>query len=641
MGYNIVVDIETDGLFPACTVVHLICILDVDTKEVLVYYDEDKNPYIWPCIAFEYPQCKYGGLVEDAIEYMNEADLLAGHNWKGFDHEVLKEFFGDFDPQGLVLDTFSAACLMFPEYYARNSLEAFAKRLRLPVSKIQVDDWSHIHLGMVSRCIHDVIINDMVLSHLYNIALQDEAQHGIDWMDSFMIEGEVSRVHCHQTAFGVWFDARKAECLVEEWDIILKGIEKSVVSQAPLTAKKVGVEVKLPFLKSGHHSKMVRDWFEDDELGWIDSVRGEFTRIEWLPLNVNSHSQVKDFLLTLGWKPTEWNSTKTDGGGFKRTSPKLTEDSFESLPPGLGQDLADYFVLAHRRGILMNKKNPDKKGAFSNLRDDGRIAAEAMTCATPTSRYRHSGTICNTPGVDAPYGKELRSCFGAGPGEDEWQVGSDLSAIDGRMLVNRCFTLTKGKEFAELVLDGDWHTHNADIWKVKRTIAKRILYAMNFGAGDKLVGSLAGGGKARGAKIKSAFFEATPAYEELLELLLDEYINTNGFIIGLDGRKFFVRNKKDLLMAYMQGNAAVIFKYWMVDIANWAEIYANEHEDIVMSQMIGYHDEVQYYVKGDRKHAEALAEYGAAQANEVGKKFNFNIKLAAESKIGRNWLDCH
>jgi len=242
--------------------------------------------------------------------------------------------------------------------------------------------------------------------------------------------------------------------------------------------------------------------------------------------------------------------------------------------------------------------------------------------------------------VDAPYGADIRSCFGSGPGEGEFQVGIDLSAIDGRILVNGCFNLTRGKEFAELVLDGDWHEHNAEIWRVRRGIAKKILYAMNFGGGDKLIGELAGGGKARGKVIKEEFFEDTPAYKEILELLLAEYMTTGGFIKGIDGRKFFVRNKKDLLMAYMQGNAAIIFKYWMVDIFHWAEEYAKE-QGCIMRQMIGYHDEVQYYVKGPEDCAWDLACYGEKAANKIGQQFGFHIKLDAAADVGFNWLHCH
>jgi len=640
MGYNLVVDIEGNNLYRDITEVHCICCIDIATKEIRVYYDDLKYPDLWDTIKFAYPQASFCGPMEDAIPYLNEADMIAGHNWKGYDEEVLKDFFPDYKPKGLILDTFTASCLMFPEYYSRNSLESFTERLGLPVSKIQVDDWSHLHINMLIRCIHDIMINDMVLAHLYQIACHDEDKFGVDWMDAFMIEGEVSRVHCHQTDFGVWFDQEKARGLIDKWDLELDRMEASVVSKAPLKAKKKGVEVKDPFLKSGKYSKMVTDWFEDDEYGWIGSVCGPFSRIEWIPLNINSHQQVKDFLFTLGWVPTTYNSKKTSEGGFKRTSPKLTEDSFESLPDGLGQELANYFVLSHRRNILENRKDPDKKGAFAKLRADGRIPAEAMTCATPTSRFRHSGVIVNLPSPGAPYGAELRECFGSGPEENDFFVGVDLSGIEARMLAHFCFPFEGGPEFAEMVLHGDWHSVNKGIWGVPRNIAKNCLYALMYGAGDAKLGGMAGKNKKAGGKMKSDFFEANPAYADLISNLEAEYMTMGGFIKGIDGRKFFVRNKKDLLNTYLQGNSAIIFKHWLVGIDVWAGENLRDKTE-VCQQVIAYHDEVEYYVKGDESYAHDLLCYAEGYAPRVGVKFRLNVELAAAGAIGFNWKHVH
>ena len=51
-------------------------------------------------------------------------------------------------------------------------------------------------------------------------------------------------------------------------------------------------------------------------------VSGPFDRIEPQPFNINSYTQIKEYLLTQGWKPTKFT---------EKGSPQLTEDSFDSV----------------------------------------------------------------------------------------------------------------------------------------------------------------------------------------------------------------------------------------------------------------------------------------------------------------------
>jgi len=86
---------------------------------------------------------------------------------------------------------------------------------------------------------------------------------------------------------------------------------------------------------------------------YIWKVKGEYNKVKFEPINCSSDGQVKDFLLSLGWVPIEYNKSKKTQ---EYTSPKLTEDSFASLPPGLGQDIAEYRVLQHRRSLIKTRR---------------------------------------------------------------------------------------------------------------------------------------------------------------------------------------------------------------------------------------------------------------------------------------------
>lgn len=87
------------------------------------------------------------------------------------------------------------------------------------------------------------------------------------------------------------------------------------------------------------------------------------------------------------------------------TSPKITEDSFDSIDETQGEMmrlLKERMVWSHRRSLI--------QGLIELVRDDGKIAGEANPCATPTARMRHRG-IVNIPAAGSPYGEQCRNLF--------------------------------------------------------------------------------------------------------------------------------------------------------------------------------------------------------------------------------------
>lgn len=90
---------------------------------------------------------------------------------------------------------------------------------------------------------------------------------------------------------------------------------------------------------------------------------------------------------------------------FWPTSPKITEDSFDSVSEEESMTLKllkDRMVWSHRRSLI--------QGLISLVRPDGKVAGEANPCATPTARMRHRG-IVNIPAAGAAFGEECRHLF--------------------------------------------------------------------------------------------------------------------------------------------------------------------------------------------------------------------------------------
>ncbi len=188
------------------------------------------------------------------------------------------------------------------------------------------------------------------------------------------------------------------------------------------------------------------------------NIGGSFSKVEFLKINLNSSQQVKEWLLSIGWQPTTWNYNKETK---EKTSPKLTEDSFISLPPGIGQDYARYNVLKHRRNSILSFKDPENKGYLGLMRPDGRIEADGITCGTPTARYTHKKVV-NVPAGDAIYGEEMRKCFCVKP--PYRMLGADLAAIEACVMAHYTTPYDNGKIARDLLVEKgkpDWHTKNA------------------------------------------------------------------------------------------------------------------------------------------------------------------------------------
>ena len=197
-------------------------------------------------------------------------------------------------------------------------------------------------------------------------------------------------------------------------------------------------------------------------------IGGPFCKVSFQEVNLNSHQQLKDFLLGEGWVPTSY----TDKG-----SPQLTEDSYDSIRGELGQMIARRAVLKHRAQMIFNiTKQGDLKGFLNLQRSDGRVEAGAITNATNTGRMAHRGLV-NVPKPKDGFPIEVRELFRVGEGKV--MMGADADGLEARMEAHACYTYPGGEEYAHELIDGDVHTKNMKFFGVKtRDEAKSPKYAL-------------------------------------------------------------------------------------------------------------------------------------------------------------------
>lgn len=182
----------------------------------------------------------------------------------------------------------------------------------------------------------------------------------------------------------------------------------------------------------------------------------------WEEPNPKSPEQVKEWLFSLGWKPCTFDYKKNDDGS-DRLIPQIRKNG-ELTPSVLRlkdktpevEILEGLTIIQHRLGIFQGFI-----GCALEVRDacgfcqDGLVQSnyseewpEFDTCQeceglgyeikyylraeigglTNTLRFKHKKPLVNLPGVDKPWGKEIRGCLIADDGEVF--IGADMTSLE-------------------------------------------------------------------------------------------------------------------------------------------------------------------------------------------------------------------
>lgn len=233
------------------------------------------------------------------------------------------------------------------------------------------------------------------------------------------------------------------------------------------------------------------------------------------------------------------------------------------------------------------------------------------------------------------YGKEMRSLFVARFGRK--LVGHDASGLEARILGH----YLNDEELIYELIHGDFHVK---FWNPlvdfidNRDQAKNVEYAYIFGAQDPKLGSMADyrpkgwSDERTGKAMRTIIAKSLPALGELTDKA--QRAGKRGYVIGLDGRKLFIRQQHKSLNTLIQGGGAIVMKYSMCFLNRWVEKMGL---DVI--KVGDFHDESQADVL--QEHAELYGNLAVKSIIHTGKYFKLNCPLDAEYKIGNNWSETH
>jgi DNA polymerase-1 len=575
MANRLIFDIETDGLAP--TKVWCIVTLNIDSGEYTTYTEGQYD------------------LFNKAITL---ADEVLGHNIIGYDIPACEKLLGTDFSACEITDTLVLSRLANPQRKA-HSLGAWGESLGFP--KGDYNDWTNFNPDMLAYCKQDVAVNN----EMYKAVLKELKGFS---PSSIELEHKVMRITQQQMRTGWLLDQPKARDLVaglKEQSFDLEEEVQRVFKPLPTFIKVVSPKVK----KDGTFSTVGLKFLGD---AWTN-VGGPFSRIDWPVFNLGSRQQIGRYLKHFGWKP------KT----FTETGHAIVSEDILKNVKGIPEAalIASYLLVGKR--IAQVSSWLEAVDA-----DTGRVHGYVNTNGAVTGRMTHSKpNLAQVPSAGSLYGPECRSCWIVDEGYK--LVGIDASGLELRMLAH----YMNDADYTNTILTGDIHIANQKAAGLDtRNQAKTFIYAYIYGAGDERIGSIAGGGRVVGKRLKDSFLKATPALAKLKENVAQAA--SRGYIQGLDGRKVFIRSEHAALNSCLQSAGAIIMKQALVILDKFATLWKLDY------RLVGnIHDEFQVEVKADQ--ADRFGRLAADCITAAGLHFNLRCPLAGDFKVGSNWAETH
>jgi len=613
---RLICDVETNGLLHELDRIHCLVLRDIDTGEIHSCADQDG--YV---------------PIQRGLDLIEKANQIVGHNTLNFDYRALRKVYprltirSDCDS----VDTLILSRVLWPElepvdeqkfshidkkYKGRHSLAAWGERLG--VSKIKfkeetkkdpdVDNvWEKWTPQMQAYCEGDTLVTLELYKYLSQQNLDPRCHE---------LEHEFAKVMSLQEEFGFPFNEKAAFALVNT-----------------LKAKRAELDDQL------------QEVFPPITEERISEKTGRPLKTKVTPFNAGSRKQIADRLQArypeIRFDRTEKGNVTVDDDVLEILGEKYPEAKL----------LAEYQLLNKRLGQIADGKESWLK--HCRRYGDGRIHGGVKTNGSVSGRVACvSPNMAQVPAVGHIYGEECRALFTAAPG---WVlIGTDAAALELRAL-GAWIAHFDGGEYAKLVsTEGfDVHSYNAklfgvwdgtgEIEKSQRNLSKSLIFAVCYGAGSRKVGSLfypKGSEQqmmTKGKEVIETFYRNLPAIKKLKDKI-DERVTQRGYLTGIDGRHLPIRSRHSALNQLLQSTGAVLMKK-ATCIFYESMKKAGLRYGVDWGLCAFIHDELETTVKPE--HADLTAKLSVQAIEESGRFFNLKCPFTGESKIGKNWAECH
>ena len=653
MATNCVIDIECDGLNP--TKIHCMS----------VGYRDSNN--LW--------QVKSTTDYNEMRSVLDKADVIIGHNFMRFDIVVLEKLL-EVKYEGKIIDTLALSWYLEPSRF-EHGLEEWGVTFGIPKPKIT--DWDNLSVEeYIHRCEEDVKINTRLWKKQANqlMVLYDDKSEAWRFVDYLMFKMDCAR---EQESSRWKLDTKRCESGLQKLFLVHKEKIDNLFVAMPVVQK---MGYKTPPAKAykadGTLSSTGTKWVAlCRENGFEDTYRGKIPYIKSIEdPNPSSSQQVKEWLFTLGWKPTtfkyeqrsapkvmykkngeistlgeKWiQKLKEQGkpadyrGEITDAIPQLKDAFSENLCSSVSKlievepaikHLQGLYVIEHRMGIL--------KGFLRDVDEDGYIQAK-VSGFTNTLRFIHKQLV-NLPSASAPYAEDIRASLIAPDGYE--LCGSDMSSLEDRTKQHYMWSHDPAyvkemqtpdfdphlalAEFAGALSPEQVKAHKSkeeDFSKI-RHLYKTANYSCTYGAGAKKLGLTLDIPTKEARGIVKAYRDKNWSIDSIAKKVTTKTcIGSKWLYNSVSGFWYSLRHEKDKFSTLNQGTGVYAFDRWVQEVRR------------KRPQLTGqFHDEIILCIKkGHREGCEKLLKEAVITVNE---ELNLNRDLDVDVQYGTNYAEIH
>lgn len=622
-------DIETDGLLDSLTRMHCLC--------ASIYED---NTLIEEVVITN---------MAELVPFLERQPILIGHNVIRYDFPAIQKLTG-YKHRGVIIDTLALSWYLYPER-KEHGLESWGEDVR--VAKPHIEDWENQSLSdYVNRCATDVVINTIIFGDFKNYLKEIYVDQHIErimayltWKMDCAAEQErvpltIDREYCKATLVTL-------NALVEE--------RKSVLAEAMPSISKYDTKSKPSkmFTVKGELTKAGENWLglladkglEADYEGTVEVLKSTE-----LP-NPTSITQLKAWLFSLGWQPTIFNYTPNKAGEI-RAIPQI-QDKDKKLCSNiliLAEDnpsveaLKGLFMLQHRVGVL--------EGFLECSNEQGKMVAQ-IAGFTNTLRFKHKKPVANLPGVDKPYGKEIRGAIIA-ESDSHLFCGSDMSSLEDTTkqhymmfydpeYVTQMRTPGFDPHLDVAVLSGMLTPEQVEEHKLYdatggkegvshkkvRSKAKVVNFSGIYGAGPPKIAQTTGMSLQEATLLHTIYWERNKSVKQISNDTVFKEVRKQMWLYNPVSRFWYsLRKPKDRFSTLNQGTGVYCFDTHIKNV---------RQQGIEIS--LQYHDEIGFsFLKVEEQQIKDKLNRAIAKTNEILK---LNVPLSISIDIGSNYAEAH
>ena len=613
----IVFDVEANGLLDKATKIHCLS------------YTNDGKDYK---TIFDY---------SDMRDLILSQHGLVGHNIIRYDVPLIEKILG-IKIKSRLFDTLPMSWVLNLNR-SKHGLESFGEDFGIP--KPQINDWHNLtNEEYAYRCTEDVKINwclwqDLLKRFMFLYKNKSE-------LDKFFRYLEF-KMDCAATAEKVgWkLDVELAQKCVA--DLTKQKADKEAELISVMPKRKVTIKKSRPkncFRKDGTASSHGQRWFDLlQENGLPLHFNGEVEVIKkWEDPNPNSTDQVKDWLYSLGWEPCTFKYVKEDDGS-ERTIPQVRKDGeltdsvrlIAETNPTV-EVLEGLTVMQHRLGIFQG---------FLDCEQDGYVRAE-IDGLTNTLRFKHKKPLVNLPGVDRPWGKEIRGCLTAPTGYV--LCGADMTSLEDTTKRHYMQPYDPGyvhemsqagfdphldlAKHAGAIKQSDIDAYNQGTKPELKTLRKNykvVNYSATYGVGAAKLSRTTGMSISESQALLDAYWNRNWSVKKFSEDQTIRQINGEMWVQNpVSGFWHSLRYEKDVFSTLNQSTGAYCFDKWVA--------YYRTRRSNIIGQ---FHDESINLVKEGEQNEHSDALNWAIE--KLNQELKLNVKLGIDIQYGVLYSDFH